>query len=129
MGRFPVETLAGSWREEAVAMEFDLVLRNGKVITAEASFDADIGIREGTIAAIARSLADSPAARTIDAAGRLVAPGAIDVHTHFATNVGEGSTADDYESGSRAAAAGGITSFINFAFHRRGHSLQDAGDA
>lgn len=107
-------------------MDFDLLIRGGRVVTAESSFTADIGIKDGTIAAIARSLADSPRARTIDASGVLVAPGAIDVHTHFATNVGEGVTADDYESGSRAAAAGGITSFVNFAFQRRGQSLRDA---
>ena len=110
-------------------MELDVVLRNGRIVTAEASFDADVGIREGKVAAIARSLADSSARQTIDVSGRLVAPGAIDVHTHFATNVGEGSTADDYESGSRAAAAGGITSFINFAFQQRGQSLHDAVNA
>ena len=110
-------------------MEFDRVIRGGRIVTAESSFDADVGIKDGKIAAIATALSETSGARIIDARGLLVAPGAIDVHTHFATNVGEGSTADDYESGSRAAAAGGITSFVNFAFQRRGQSLRRAVDA
>ena len=110
-------------------MDFDLVVRGGRLVTAESSFDADLGVKDGKIAAIAGELSQANESRTIDARGLLVFPGAIDVHTHFATNVGEGSTADDYESGSRAAAAGGITSFVNFAFQRRGKSLRDAIDA
>ncbi|TMC25245.1 MAG: hypothetical protein E6J32_13760, partial [Chloroflexi bacterium] len=98
------------------AVDFDLVVRGGRLVTAESSFDADLGVKDGKIAAIAGELSQANESRTIDARGLLVFPGAIDVHTHFATNVGEGSTADDYESGSRAAAAGGITSFVNFAF-------------
>lgn len=50
------------------------------------------------------------------------------MHTHFANRVGDGFTADDYESGSRAAAAGGITSFVNFAFQEPGHSLHEAAE-
>jgi len=110
-------------------MEFDLVVRGGRLVTAEGSFEADLGIKDGKIAAIARGLSNSGGSRVIDAKGLLVLPGAIDVHTHFATNVGEGSTADDYESGSRAAAAGGITSFVNFAFQEHGKSLRQAVDA
>jgi dihydropyrimidinase len=67
-----------------------------------------------------------PGATVIDADGRFVVPGAIDVHTHFDTQIGDESTADDYESGSRAAAAGGITTFVNFAFQEPGGSLRDA---
>ena len=110
-------------------MDFDLVIRGGRIVTEESSFDADLGIKDGKVAAIATALRDTGGARIIDGRGLLVAPGAIDVHTHFATNVGEGSTADDYESGSRAAAAGGITSFVNFAFQGRGQSLRGAVDA
>lgn len=107
-------------------MQFDLIVRGGRLITAENSFTADVGVKDSTIAAIARTLPASSALRVLDASGMLVAPGAIDVHTHFATDVGDRATADDYESGSRAAAAGGITSFVNFAFQRRGKSLHDA---
>ncbi len=107
-------------------MEFDLIVRGGRLITADSSFAADVGVRGGRIAAIANTLPSASAVRVLDAEGMLVAPGAIDVHTHFATDIGGRATADDYESGSRAAAAGGITSFVNFAFQRRGESLHDA---
>jgi N-acyl-D-amino-acid deacylase len=62
---------------------FDLVIRNGRVFdgTGNPAFPADIGVREGRIAAIGR-LADAKAARVIDAAGRFVSPGFIDIHSH-----------------------------------------------
>jgi dihydropyrimidinase len=110
-------------------MELDLVIQGGHVVTAESSFTADIGIKGEKIRHLGERLSDTGAARVIDASGLIVAPGAIDVHTHFATNVGEGSTADDYESGSRAAAAGGITSIVNFAFQRHGQRLHEAVEA
>lgn len=109
-------------------MEFDLIVAGGRMITSESSFRADIGIRDGQITAVASALPASAAGRVLDAGGMLVAPGAIDVHTHFATDVGGDETADDYESGSRAAAAGGITTFVNFAFQRPGESLRGAAE-
>jgi dihydropyrimidinase len=107
-------------------MEFDLIVQGGRLITAESSFTADVGVKDGRIAAIGSALPASSAVRVLDATGMLVAPGAIDVHTHFATDVGGRTSADDYESGSRAAAAGGITTFVNFAFQGRDESLHDA---
>jgi dihydropyrimidinase len=106
-------------------MSFDCIVRGGTLATADRVFDADIGIRDGRIAAIEPSL-PGDAGTVIDARGLVVAPGAIDVHTHFDTQIGDGATADDYESGSRAAAAGGITTFINFAFQDRGAGLAAA---
>jgi dihydropyrimidinase len=113
-------------REEA--MQLDLVIRGGTIVTADSTARGDIGIAGGRIAAITADLAVD-GIREIDAAGLLVTPGAIDVHTHFETNVGHAGTADDYESGSRAAAAGGITSFVNFAFQTRGQTLRAAVEA
>jgi dihydropyrimidinase len=106
---------------------FDCIVRGGTLATAERTFDADIGISGGRIAAIEPSLA-AAARSVIDARGLVVAPGAIDVHTHFDTQVGDEATADDYESGPRAAAAGGITTYINFAFQDRGGGLVAAID-
>lgn len=107
-------------------MEFNTVIRGGLVTTAESSVLADVGITDGTIAAVGQQL--PPAAEEIDASGLLVVPGAIDVHTHFGLfdrNIGQ-SNADDYESGTRSAAAGGITTILNFAFQAKGEPLSRA---
>jgi dihydropyrimidinase len=106
-------------------MSFDCIVRGGTLATADRIFDADIGICDGRIAAMEPAL-PGDADSVIDAHGLVVAPGAVDVHTHFDTQVGDGATADDYESGSRAAAAGGITTYINFAFQERGGGLAAA---
>lgn len=92
-------------------------------MTASESYRADVGISDGKVVAIGGSL--DTAERVIDATGRLVVPGAIDVHTHFehfVPYVGA-ENADDYASGTRAAAAGGITTILNFAFQERGQPL------
>ena len=107
-------------------MEFDYVIKGGLVTTAEASVTADLAIKDGKIAAIGHGLRG---ADEIDAAGLLVLPGAIDVHTHFALSIGTMATADDYESGTRAAAFGGVTSFINYVFQEPGMTLVEAVDA
>ena len=104
-------------------MAFDTIIRGGTVVTASESYLADVAVNAGRVVAIGSSLGD--ATRVIDATGRLVVPGAIDVHTHFehfVSYVGA-ENADDYESGTRAAAAGGITTILNFAFQHRGELL------
>jgi len=101
------------------------VIRGGLVATAEAAVHAEIGIHEGRIAAIADRIEGG---EVIDVQGCIVMPGAIDVHTHFDTQLGESTTADDYESGSRAAAFGGITTYVNYAFQSEGESLRQAID-
>jgi dihydropyrimidinase len=106
-------------------MEFDYVFKGGRVTTTEGSAVADLGIVGEKIAAIGNGLRGR---ETIDAAGLLVLPGAIDPHTHFGLQMGPVATVDDYESGTRAAAFGGITSFVNYAFQEPGRSLIDAID-
>jgi dihydropyrimidinase len=105
-----------------MSARLDLVVRGGTVVTAEATFTADVGVRGERIAELGEGLSG---ARVVDATGLLVMPGAIDPHTHFDTRIGGDPTADDYESGSRAAAAGGITTFVNFAFQEAGASLRE----
>jgi len=108
-------------------VEFDLAVRGGLVVTEDSAAVCDIGVKDGTIAAMAIDLPQK-ARREIRAEGLIVVPGAIDVHTHFANIIGGRPTADDYESGSRAAACGGITAFVNVAFQEQGESLQETAD-
>jgi len=61
-------------------MTHDLVIRGGTVATAERTFAADVGIRDGKVAELGQGL---QGARTIDAAGRLVLPGGVDSHCHI----------------------------------------------
>ena len=108
-------------------MSYDLVVRGGTVVTASDSFSADIGVRAGRVAAIGEALA--PGSAEIAAAGLLVLPGGVDVHTHLDVEVGGVCTADDFESGTVAAACGGITTICDYAWQSRGQTLIQAIDA
>jgi dihydropyrimidinase len=105
--------------------EFDLVIRNAHCATAADVFDADIGIQDGRIVALAKGL---PAGREeIDAAGRWVLPGGVDGHCHLDQPMTDGSKmADDFLSGTRSAACGGTTTVLPFACQFKGQSLRDA---
>jgi dihydropyrimidinase len=111
-----------------MAAALERIVKGGTVASVDGAFRADVGIVEGRIVAVGEDL-DAAGADVIDASGLIVAPGAVDVHTHFDTTLESGATADDYESGSRAAAAGGITSFVNFAFQQPGRTLGEAAGA
>ncbi|WP_423460750.1 dihydropyrimidinase [Ottowia sp. VDI28] len=107
---------------------FDLVVRNARVATASDCFDADIGIVGGRITQLGKQL---PAGqREIDALGRVVTPGGVDAHCHLdEITSGPVRMADDFDTGSRAAACGGTTTMIPFAAQLRGHSLAEAVNA
>ena len=106
---------------------FDTVIRGGTVVTASDTFEADVGISDGTIQAIARNLPDGR--QTIDARGRLVLPGGVDGHCHLDQPTGDGSVcADDFYTGTVAAAFGGTTTVIPFACQFRGMPMQAAVD-
>src|SRR6188768_220725 len=103
--------------------EYDLVIRNGTVATAADTTQCDVGIKDGVIATLGRGLAAG--AREIDAAGKLVLPGAIDSHCHLEQQSSAGvMTADDFYSGTVSAAFGGTTTVIPFAAQHRGQSLR-----
>lgn len=107
-------------------MSYDLVIKGGDIATAEARYSADIGIKDGKIAEIAEGLSGSD---EINAAGRLVMPGGIETHCHIAQESGMGlMCTDDYESGSRAAAFGGNSSFVPFAAQRKGWGVLETLD-
>jgi len=100
----------------------DIVIKNGTVVNSTETFTADIGISQGKIAAIGMNLSGS---ETVDASGKLVLPGAVDVHTHLAMPFGGTVSADDYFTGTRAAACGGTTTVFDFALQDFGESLVD----
>jgi len=103
------------------------LITHGTIVTASDTFQADVLIDGERIAAIAESL-DGPADRTIDASGRLVLPGGIDAHTHLDLPVADFASADDFESGTIAAALGGTTTIIDYATQYRGETLGQAFD-
>src|SRR5450759_882024 len=107
--------------------EFDLTIRNGRVITASDDFVGDIGVIDGRIASVSRNL---PAGRQdIDAAGRLVMPGGIDSHCHVEQLSSMGVLcADDWYSASVSAAFGGTTTIIPFAAQHKGNSLRQVAE-
>ncbi len=91
---------------------FDKVIKNGRILTTDALFQADIGIQGEKIAAIGQGLQGQ---QTWDATGKYVLPGAVDVHVHMQMPLPSGViSADDFFSGTRAAAFGGTTTIIDF---------------
>ncbi len=109
-------------------MRFDTVIRNGTIVTASDTYAADIGINGDKISAIAAPLPSENAGRVIDASGFLVLPGGIDVHTHLDMPFGGTTSADDFETGTTAAAFGGTTTLIDFAIQYKGQTLRHAFD-
>ncbi len=102
---------------------YDLIIKGGTVATAADTFDADIGVKDGRVVALADEL--TGAEEVIDARGKLVLPGGIDSHCHIAQVSSTGlDTADDFESGTRSAMCGGTTTIIPFAAQHRGQSLR-----
>jgi dihydropyrimidinase len=106
------------------------LISNGTVVTAEGSHRADVLIDGETIAATGLDLVRGDSVdETIDARGKYVIPGAIDVHTHMELPFGGTSAKDTFETGTRAAAFGGTTTIVDFAVQSKGKSLRDGLDA
>jgi dihydropyrimidinase len=103
--------------------DFDLVIRNGRLITARENYLADIGISAGMITRIGQNLVGH---ETIDASGKLVIPGAVDPHVHLEMPAGATTSSDDWQSGTIAAACGGTTTVIDFIEPERDQSLLQA---
>ncbi|HUI79376.1 MAG TPA: dihydropyrimidinase [Bryobacteraceae bacterium] len=103
------------------------LIKNGTVVTARETTKADVLIEDGRIAEVAPGL-NRDADRTIDATGLYVLPGGIDAHTHLDMPFGGTTSADDFETGTRAAAFGGTTSIVDFAIQARGARMRDALD-
>ena len=104
------------------------LIKNGTIVTAVDQYTGDVLVEDEKIAVIGVSL-DIPAAnvdKVIDAAGKYVLPGGIDVHTHMDMPFGGATSADDFETGTRAAAFGGTTTIVDFAIQYHGQTLHHA---
>ena len=104
-----------------------LLIKNGRIITADADFTADIYVAGETIQAIGKNLG-MKADTEIDASGKLVFPGGIDPHVHLDMPFMGTFSSDNYETGTRAALFGGTTMVIDFILQKQGNSLQSALD-
>ncbi len=104
-----------------------LLIKNGRIVTAVDDYFADVFIENETVTIIGKSL-EMQADEVIDAKGKLVIPGGIDPHTHLDMPFGGAVSADDFETGTRAAAHGGTTTIIDFAIQTKGNSTIAALD-
>jgi len=104
-----------------------LLIKNGRIITSEQDYIADIYIEKDKIKTIGLSL-NIQADKIIDAKGKYVIPGGIDVHTHLDMPFGGTTSVDNFETGTRAAAFGGTTSIIDFAIQAKGTKMRTALD-
>jgi dihydropyrimidinase len=109
-------------------MRFDTIIKNGTIVTATDTTRADVGVVGDKISAIADQLLAENATKVIDAGQHLVLPGGIDVHTHLDMPFGGTTSADDFETGTVAAAFGGTTTLIDFAIQYKGQTLRHAFD-
>ncbi|MBK9203590.1 MAG: dihydropyrimidinase [Candidatus Obscuribacter sp.] len=103
------------------------LIKNGRIVTAVDDYHGDILIDGERISVIGECL-EMEADQVIDAEGLLVIPGGIDAHTHMDMPFGGTTSADNFETGTRAAAHGGTTTIIDFAIQNKGQSLYEALD-
>ena len=104
------------------------LIKNGTIITASDTYPADLLIEDGKIALIGQDLTIE-SAEIVDATGKLVLPGGIDVHTHMELPFFTTVSSDDFYTGHKAAAFGGTTCHIDFANQRKGQSLRQTLDS
>ncbi|MDQ2794866.1 MAG: dihydropyrimidinase [Bacteroidota bacterium] len=102
-----------------------ILLKNGRVVTADSDADCDILIEGETIVSIGRNLA-AEGAEVIDCTGKLIMPGGIDPHVHLEMPFMGTFSSDTYETGTRAALHGGTTTVIDFILQKQGNSLRSA---
>lgn len=106
----------------------DLLIKNGTIVTASETFVGDLAIDEGKIVCVGTDLL-VVADKVVDAAGKLVLPGAIDAHTHLAMPFGGTVSADGYLAGTRAAACGGVTTVFDYPMQRKGSGIIETVEA
>jgi dihydropyrimidinase len=102
-----------------------LLIKGGTIVTATDQYVGDVLV-EGEKIALVGTKIDVQADRVIDATGKYVIPGGIDVHTHMEMPFGGSQSVDSFETGTQAAAFGGTTCIVDFAIQERGNSLRQA---
>jgi dihydropyrimidinase len=102
------------------------IIQDGLLVLPDTTLNADLIIEGEKIAGITSDSDTRPDDTVIDASGLLVLPGIIDAHTHIQLDTGIYKTADNWEIGTKAAAAGGVTTVIDFANQIRGASFDEA---
>jgi len=102
-----------------------LLIKSGTIVTAEESFQADILVVGEKIVMIGKNLPEDEGTQIIDARGKLVLPGGVDVHTHFDLPMSGTVSSDDHYSGHKAAAFGGTTTVIDFVPQETGTLLEN----
>ena len=103
------------------------LITGGTIVTATDNYKADVLVEDEKIAMIGKGL-KAGGAKTINATGKYVIPGGIDVHTHMELPFGGTFASDDFETGTRAAAFGGTTTIVDFAVQGMGEPLEKARD-
>ena len=109
-----------------------LLIKSGLVVTSTGSFKSDVFVKDGKIAAIGNSLSaeyEKTAEEVVDATGKYILPGAIDPHTHIDMPFMGTKSTDDFQTGTIAAACGGITSLVDFEVLGKGVSIKSALNA
>ncbi|MHA2323384.1 MAG: amidohydrolase family protein [Candidatus Thorarchaeota archaeon] len=109
--------------------ELDLIVKNGSVVTAGDTYKTDVGVKDGKITTLGSDLNTGPDTRVVDAKGKYVFPGGIDVHVHLQLPFSGTISADDFENGTKAAACGGVTTVLDFAIQTKGHPIMEAVEA
>ena len=99
-----------------------IVIKNGRIITAVDDYTADILMEGERVQTIGRDIPVGPDVEVHEAAGLLVVPGGVDVHTHLDWEFGTARSADTFGTGTQAAAFGGTTTLVDFADQKRGQS-------
>lgn len=102
-----------------------LLIKNGTIITATDSYEADLFIENDKISMIGQNL-DIEAEKTVDAKGKYILPGALDAHVHLEMPFGGTISADGYKSGTRAAACGGVTTVFDFVIQGKDQGIMEA---
>src|SRR5262245_34375435 len=102
------------------------LIRGGTVVTAVDHYKGDVLIEGERIAEVGTDLSKIQVDKSIDASGKYVIPGGVDVHTHLDMPFGGTTSADDFQSGTIAAAFGGTTTIVDFAVQDRGGTLRQA---